>query len=86
LHNAVRGQYDIGAIDDKKLQAYRTEPSVPEHSNTETFAALKLSIDNWRWGGVPFYIRTGKRLAEKHSEIVIQFKKSAVYAVPRDGD
>jgi glucose-6-phosphate 1-dehydrogenase len=76
LHNTVRGQYGTGAIDDKKLPAYRTEPNVPEHSNTETYAALKLSIDNWRWGGVPFYIRTGKRLPEKHSEIVIQFKKA----------
>ena len=46
------------------------------NSNTETFAALKLSIDNWRWAGVPFYVRTGKRMAGKHSEIVVQFKKA----------
>ncbi len=76
LHNAVRGQYGAGEIDGKNGVAYRSEESVPPESNTETFAALKLSIDNWRWAGVPFYVRTGKRLATRHSEIVIQFKKA----------
>ena len=76
LHNAVRGQYGEGVIADKKQPAYRTEENVPTASNTETFAALKLSIDNWRWGGVPFYVRTGKRMAGKQSEITIQFKKA----------
>ncbi len=76
LHNAVRGQYDEGAITDKKLPAYRGEENVPLTSNTETFAALKLSIDNWRWANVPFYVRTGKRMAAKQSEIIIQFKKA----------
>lgn len=76
LHKAVRGQYAAGEIGDKKVPAYRTEEQVSPTSNTETFAALKLSIDNWRWAGVPFYVRTGKRMAGKHSEIVIQFKKA----------
>ncbi len=76
LKNAVRGQYGEGDIDGKKLNGYRTETNVAPRSNTETFAALKLSIDNWRWAGVPFYVRTGKRLPGKHSEIVVQFKKA----------
>ncbi len=76
LHKTVRGQYDAGKIADKNVPAYRTEENVAENSTTETFAAMKLSIDNWRWAGVPFYVRTGKRLPAKHSEIVIQFKKA----------
>ncbi len=76
LHNAVRGQYDEGVVSDKKLSAYRREEAVPVNSNTETFAALKLSIDNWRWANVPFYVRTGKRLSGKQTEITIQFKKA----------
>ncbi len=76
LRKVVRGQYGAGEISDKPVIAYRTEENVPPASNTETFAALKLSIDNWRWAGVPFYIRTGKRMTGKHSEIVIQFKKA----------
>jgi len=76
LKNTVRGQYGDGEIDGKKKAAYRSEANVAAQSNTETFAALKLSIDNWRWAGVPFYVRTGKRMAGKHSEIVVQFKKA----------
>lgn len=76
LHRAIRGQYDAGMIDDKAVPAYRTEEKVAPDSNTETFAALKLSIDNWRWADVPFYVRTGKRMATRHSSIVIQFKKA----------
>lgn len=76
LKNTVRGQYGEGEIEGKKKAAYRTEENVNPNSNTETFAALKLSIDNWRWANVPFYVRTGKRMAGKHSEIVIQFKKA----------
>lgn len=76
LKQTVRGQYDAGEIDTKKVPAYRTETDVAPASNTETYAALKLSIDNWRWAGVPFYVRTGKRLPRKHSTIVIQFKKA----------
>jgi len=76
LHNAVRGQYGAGEIDKKNIQAYRSEPNVAPESNTETFAALKLSIDNWRWADVPFYIRTGKCLPAKRTDITIQFKKA----------
>ncbi len=76
LHHAVRGQYGEGEIDGKKVAAYRSEEKVAAHSNTETFAALKLTLDNWRWADVPFYIRTGKRMAARHSSIVIQFKKA----------
>jgi glucose-6-phosphate 1-dehydrogenase len=76
LHNAVRGQYGAGDIEEKKSAAYRSEQSVALQSNTETFAALKLSIDNWRWADVPFYIRTGKRLPAKRTDVTIQFKKA----------
>jgi glucose-6-phosphate 1-dehydrogenase len=76
LHGAVRGQYGEGILNDKKVPAYRTEANVSPTSNTETFAALKLSIDNWRWADVPFYVRTGKRLPDRHSSIVVQFKKA----------
>lgn len=76
LTKTVRGQYDAGKIDEKTVQAYRSEENVSPTSNTETFAALKLSIDNWRWADVPFYLRTGKRMPDKHSAIVIQFKKA----------
>lgn len=71
---AVRGQYDEGWQKGKKVKAYRQEKNVDINSNTETYAALKLYIDNWRWSGVPFYIRSGKRLEEKFSAITIQFK------------
>ncbi len=76
LHNAVRGQYAAGATNDKKVAAYRDEQSVAPASNTETYAALKILIDNWRWADVPFYVRTGKHLSEKYTTIVIQFKKA----------
>ncbi len=76
LHNAVRGQYGAGENDDKKVPAYRSEEAVAAESNTETFAALKLSIDNWRWANVPFYVRTGKRLPDKRTDVTIQFKKA----------
>ncbi len=70
----VRGQYDAGWIDGKKVPGYREEDGVPADSQTETFVALRLFIDNWRWQGVPFYLRTGKRLARQASEITIQFR------------
>jgi glucose-6-phosphate 1-dehydrogenase len=71
---AVRGQYGPGEIDGKRVPGYREEPDVAPLSEVETFAALKLQIDNWRWAGVPFYIRTGKRLANRKSQIAIKFK------------
>jgi len=76
LHNSVRGQYGEGGISDQRVASYRAEPGVSPESRTETFAALKLNIDNWRWVGVPFYLRTGKRLAKRHTEIAIQFKRA----------
>ena len=76
LHNAVRGQYGAGEIDKKKVPAYRDEPGVAPRSSTETYAALRVCIDNWRWADVPFYIRTGKRMATRNSTIVIEFKKA----------
>ncbi|HYM74465.1 MAG TPA: glucose-6-phosphate dehydrogenase [Candidatus Dormibacteraeota bacterium] len=75
LQNSVRGQYGDGAIADERVPRYRSEPGVNPESRTETFVALKLNIDNWRWAGVPFYLRTGKRLAQRHTEIAIHFKR-----------
>jgi glucose-6-phosphate 1-dehydrogenase len=75
LNCAVRGQYGPGVIDGKPVPGYRSEPNVDPNSATETFVALKLAIDNWRWAGVPFYLRTGKRLARRTSEITIQFRE-----------
>jgi glucose-6-phosphate 1-dehydrogenase len=74
LQKTVRGQYGEGTVGNQHVPGYRTEPGVSPESRTETFAALKLNIDNWRWAGVPFYLRTGKRLAERHTEITIHFK------------
>jgi glucose-6-phosphate 1-dehydrogenase len=71
---AVRGQYSEGWMQGKKVPGYREEEGVNPHSNTETFAALKLYIENWRWQDVPFYLRTGKRMQDKTSSITIQFK------------
>lgn len=76
LTNMVRGQYGEGNVDGERVVGYRSEPDVSHTSNTETFVALKLQIDNWRWAGVPFYLRTGKRLAMRATEIVIQFRKT----------
>lgn len=76
LHTAVRGQYDAGTENGESVPAYRDENLVSPESHTETFAALKLSIDNWRWADVPFYVRTGKRLPTRYSSIIIQFKKA----------
>ncbi|PVH26226.1 glucose-6-phosphate dehydrogenase [Sphingobacterium corticibacter] len=71
---AVRGQYHEGWLQGKKVPGYREEQGVNPKSNTETYAAIKFYLDNWRWQGVPFYLRTGKRMQEKHSSITIQFK------------
>ena len=71
---AVRGQYDSGWIEGEHIDCYRDEPGVANNSSTETFVALKLFIDNWRWQDVPFYLRTGKRLPVRGSEVSIQFR------------
>ncbi len=75
LSHAVRGQYGPGEIDEELVAGYRQEQNVPSDSATETFVALELGIDNWRWAGVPFYLRTGKRLPERDTEIMVQFKR-----------
>ncbi|WP_417445067.1 glucose-6-phosphate dehydrogenase [Joostella sp.] len=73
-HYAVRGQYGEGWIKGEKVPGYRDENGVDKKSNTETYAAIKFYLDNWRWQNVPFYLRTGKRMQEKTSSITIQFK------------
>ncbi len=75
-HNVVRGQYGAGKINDNPVEAYCQSPNVPSDSTTETFVALKLGIDNWRWAGVPFYLRTGKALMRRRTEITVQFKQA----------
>jgi glucose-6-phosphate 1-dehydrogenase len=75
IANAVRGQYGAGEIGGKGVPGYREEPKVAKASPTETYAALKLRIDSWRWADVPFYLRTGKRMAQRVSEIAIQFRR-----------
>ena len=72
--DVVRGRYAEGLIDGESVKAYVDEEGIPSDSTTETYAALRLSINNWRWQGVPFYIRSGKRLARRASEIAVQFK------------
>jgi glucose-6-phosphate 1-dehydrogenase len=72
----IRGQYVESHVRGEAMKGYRDEEGVPQESRTETFVAMKLYIDNWRWGGVPFYIRTGKRLPTKVTEIVVHFKPS----------
>ena len=72
--DAVRGQYGAGSVLGKDVQAYRSEPDVAPTSAVETYVAMHLSIENWRWAGVPFYLRTGKRMACRMTEIAIRFK------------
>ena len=84
LTNAVRGQYGEGILPNgDKVPAYRGSPGVDAQSRTETYAAMKLSMDNWRWAGVPFYLRTGKRLPAQYTEVAIQFKR-APYVMFKD--
>jgi glucose-6-phosphate 1-dehydrogenase len=73
--NTVRAQYERGKLDGNAVTAYRAEPRVEPASLTETYAAFRIEVDNWRWAGVPFYLRTGKRLKRKKSEVAIQFKQ-----------
>ncbi len=80
---AVRGQYGAGSMEGQKVPAYRSEPGVATGSSTETFAAIKLSVDNWRWQDVPFYLRTGKRLKTKTSEVTIQFRPVPHQSFPK---
>jgi glucose-6-phosphate 1-dehydrogenase len=73
---SVRGQYDVGIVLGKHAKAYRKEPNVAVDSNVETYAAMELEIDNWRWAGVPFYIRTGKHMSRRKTEVAIRFKQA----------
>jgi glucose-6-phosphate 1-dehydrogenase len=75
LDRTVRGQYGDGVIAGQAVRAYRREPKVSPTSATETYAALKLFVENWRWAGVPFYLRSGKRLARRRTEIVVEFRR-----------
>ena len=72
--DAVRGQYEAGSIGGKELKAYRSEPNVSPQSSIETYVAMRVGIDNWRWAGVPFYLRTGKHMTDRVTEIAIRFK------------
>ena len=81
--NVVRGQYGAGTVNGRKIVPYRCAENVAPESTTETYVALKLMMDNWRWAGVPIYLRTGKALAKRRSEIVIRFKQ-APFAMFRD--
>src|SRR5262249_454990 len=76
LQAAVRGQYAEGMIGDERVPGYRAEPGVSPESRIETFVRMGLQVESWRWVGVPFYLRTGKRLAKRHTEITVQFKKT----------
>ena len=76
LSKTVRGQYGEGIVDGERVPAYRAEEGVPPDSRTETFVAMRLLIDNWRWAGVPFYLRTGKRLPGRNTHVAIQFRRA----------
>src|SRR6202035_1746798 len=76
LRNAVRGQYDAGTVLGTRVRGYRQEPDVAPNSNTETFVACKLKIDNWRWAGVPFYLRTGKYMKRRRTEIAVRLHQA----------
>ncbi|MFW5704597.1 MAG: glucose-6-phosphate dehydrogenase, partial [Nanoarchaeota archaeon] len=75
MENVVFGQYGKGIVEGKKVLAYNEEENIPKNSRTETFVAMKLALENWRWSGVPFYLRTGKRLEKQGTTVVVEFKK-----------
>jgi glucose-6-phosphate 1-dehydrogenase len=83
---AMRGQYIASKIKNQKVAGYREEQGVDPNSTIETYAALKFYIDNWRWGGIPFYIRTGKRLPTRVTEVVIHFKSTPHYLFSKQSD
>jgi glucose-6-phosphate 1-dehydrogenase len=74
VRDVVRGQYRAGMVDGRKVAGYLEEEKVPAHSHCETFVALRTEVQNWRWAGVPFYLRTGKRLAAREAQIVVNFR------------
>ncbi len=83
--DVVFGQYEAGTVDGEPVPGYRDEPDVPADSTTETFAALRLNVANWRWQGVPFYLRTGKRLPTKITQIAVRFQSAPVSLFQTDG-
>jgi glucose-6-phosphate 1-dehydrogenase len=78
----VRGQYDAGIVNGVHVPGYREEEGVDPHSTVETYLALKLDIDNWRWAGVPFYVRTGKRLSKRVTEVVLRYQPVPYLPLP----
>ena len=83
--NVVRGQYVSGWVEGERISSYRDAPEVAPDSQTETFVALKLAIDSWRWAGVPFYLRTGKVLPSRVTEIAVQFRRAPLALFNRAG-
>ena len=83
--DVVFGQYAAGTVDGEPVPGYRDEPDVPDDSRTETFAALRLNVANWRWQGVPFYLRTGKRLPRKLTQIAVRFQGAPVSLFQQNG-
>jgi glucose-6-phosphate 1-dehydrogenase len=81
----MRGQYGAGSILGERVPGYREEPDVRPDSTTETYVAMRLNLDSWRWAGVPFFLRTGKRLPKRVSEIAIQFRMPPVRLFQQDG-
>jgi len=81
---AVRGQYDSGWVEGNAVPGYRQEEGVSKDSQTETYVALRLTVDNWRWAGVPIYVRTGKRLPKRVTEVALQFKEVPHLAFPKE--
>ena len=79
---AVRGQYTRGGTREELMAGYREEPGVDPLSRTETYAAMRLDVDNWRWAGVPFYVRTGKRLPTRVTEVALQFQRPPHLPIP----
>jgi glucose-6-phosphate 1-dehydrogenase len=77
--DVVRGQYHAGTVDGTRVRAYRAEPGVHHNSRTETYAAMRLCIDSWRWSGVPFFVRTGKRMATRDTRITITFRDAPLH-------
>jgi glucose-6-phosphate 1-dehydrogenase len=86
-HNIIRGQYRSGHVDGIPVPSYRKEPGANAASRTETFVAVKAEIDTWRWAGVPFYLRTGKRMADSLAEVVVRFKTipHSIFGQPHSG-
>jgi glucose-6-phosphate 1-dehydrogenase len=85
IEGVVRGQYAAGSSVDTDVPGYRDEDGISSDSTTETFAAMRICVDNWRWRGVPFYLRAGKRLPERLTQVVVRFKRPPVYLFEGQG-